>query len=98
MKDKILPLMKDKATGKNYVFQQDSAPAHTAKRTIKFLKRSNVRFWKKDRGLRSTALRTSLNNQRKDKENIHRAYGASLYSFYLFASVVTVSHLLDVTN
>ena len=38
--DKILPWMNDKATGKNYVFQQDSAPAHTAKRTIKLLERS----------------------------------------------------------
>ena len=40
--------MNDKVTGKNYVFQQDSVPAHTAKKTIKLLKRSNVRFWEKD--------------------------------------------------
>ena len=48
LEDKILPWMNDTATGKNYVFQQDSAPAHTAKQTIKLLKRSNVRFWEKD--------------------------------------------------
>ena len=45
LKDKILLWMNDKATGKNNVFQQDSAPAPTAKKTIKLLKRSNVRFW-----------------------------------------------------
>ena len=48
LENKILPWINDKATGKNYIFQQDSALAHTAKRTIKLLNRSNVRFWKKD--------------------------------------------------
>ena len=48
LENKILPWMNDKATGKNNLLQQDSAPAHAAKRTINLLKRSNVRFWEKD--------------------------------------------------
>jgi hypothetical protein len=45
---KIIPWMKAKASGKKFVFQQDSAPAHTARKTVDLLKRSGVRFWEKD--------------------------------------------------
>ena len=48
LEDKIIPWMKDKAAGREYVFQQDSAPAHTAKKTVDLLKGSGVRFWEKD--------------------------------------------------
>ena len=40
--------MKEKGAGKEFVFQLDSAPAHTAKKTVNLLKESGVRFWDKD--------------------------------------------------
>lgn len=43
LEDKIIPWMKDKAAGMEYVFQQDSAPAHTAKKTVNLLRGSGVR-------------------------------------------------------
>ena len=48
LEDKIIPWMKDTAVGKEFVFQQDSAPAHTAKKTVDLLKGSGVRFWERD--------------------------------------------------
>jgi hypothetical protein len=48
LETKIIPWMKDKAAGKEFVFQQDSAPAHTARKTVDLLKRENVRYWEKD--------------------------------------------------
>ena len=48
LEDKIIPWMKEKGAGKEFVFQQDSAPAHTAKMIVNFLKVSSVRFWDKD--------------------------------------------------
>ena len=35
--DKIIPWMKEKGAGKKFEFQQDSAPAHTAKKTVNLL-------------------------------------------------------------
>ena len=34
-----------KKHGRPYVFQQDGAPAHTAKRTVDFFNRAGVPFW-----------------------------------------------------
>lgn len=48
LEEKIIPWMKDKASGNQFVFQQDSAPAHTAKRTTNLLEGSNVQFWNKE--------------------------------------------------
>ena len=48
LEDKTIPWMKEKAAGKEFVFQQDSAPAHTVKKTVNLLNRSGVRFWDKD--------------------------------------------------
>ena len=47
LEDKIIPWMKEKGTSNEFVFQQDSAPAHTAKKTVNLLKGSGVRFWDK---------------------------------------------------
>ena len=48
LEDKIIPSIEEKGAGKEFVFQQDSAPVHTAKMTINMLKGSGVRFWDKD--------------------------------------------------
>ena len=48
LEDKIIAWMKEKSAGKELVFQQDSAPAHTAKKTVNLLKGSGVWFWDKD--------------------------------------------------
>ena len=45
---KMIPWMKDKSNGKSFVFQQDSATAHTAKKTVELLQRSKIKFWPKD--------------------------------------------------
>ena len=37
---KVIPWMKDKSNGKNLVFQQDSATAHTAKKTVQVLQKA----------------------------------------------------------
>ena len=41
----VIPWMKDVAGDTNFVFQQDSIPAHTAKKTVNMLKSNNVLFW-----------------------------------------------------
>ena len=43
----IIPWMKNKAAGKEFVYQQDSAPAHTARKTVAVLEREDVRYWDK---------------------------------------------------
>ena len=40
--------MKDKSNGKSFVFQQDSATAHTAKKTVQLLQKAKIKFWPKD--------------------------------------------------
>ena len=44
LEDKIIPWMKEKVAGKELVFQQDSAPIHTAKKSVNLLKGSGMRF------------------------------------------------------
>lgn len=41
----VIPWMKAQAAGKNFVFQQDSAPTHTAKKTFNVLKANFIKFW-----------------------------------------------------
>lgn len=45
LEDKIKPWMDEVAAGKPYVFQQDSAPAHTSKKTQAWLKDNVPSFW-----------------------------------------------------
>jgi hypothetical protein len=42
---KVIPWMKANSDGKKFIFQQDSAPAHTAKKTLNLLQAQNVEFW-----------------------------------------------------
>ena len=40
--------MKDKSNGKSFVFQQDSAMAHTAKKNVQLLLKAKIQFWPED--------------------------------------------------
>ena len=40
--------MKDKSNAKRFVFQQDSATAHTANKTVQLLQKAKIKFWPKD--------------------------------------------------
>ena len=40
--------MKDKSNGKSFVIQQDSATAHTDKKTVQLLQKAKIKFWPKD--------------------------------------------------
>ena len=39
--------MKDKSNAKRFVFQQDSATAHTANKTVQLLQKAKMKFWPK---------------------------------------------------
>ena len=45
MKDKVVPWMKRVARGREYTWQQDSAPCHTAKIVLKWLRENVPHFW-----------------------------------------------------
>ena len=45
LKKKVVPWMKKIARGREYTFQQDSAPCHTAKIVLKWLKENVPHFW-----------------------------------------------------
>ena len=45
---KVIPWMKDKSNGKSFVFQQDSATAHTSKKTVQLLQKAKIQFLPKD--------------------------------------------------
>lgn len=45
LKEQVIPWMKANCNGHGFIFQQDSAPAHKAKKTIELLKKENVDFW-----------------------------------------------------
>lgn len=45
LKKIVIPWMKANDGGNGFVFQQDSAPAHTAKKTLNLLNDENVDFW-----------------------------------------------------
>ena len=45
LQSKVIPWMKAKANGRPFIFQQDSAPSHTAKKTLKALEEADVDFW-----------------------------------------------------
>ena len=45
---KVIPWMKDKSNGKSFVFQQDSATAHIANKTVQLLQKAKIKFWAKD--------------------------------------------------
>lgn len=36
----VIPWMKDKSNGKSFIFQQDSATAHTARKTVQLLQKA----------------------------------------------------------
>ena len=48
LETEVILWMNKKAPGKKFVFQQNSAPAHTARKTVDLLERENVNFWGKD--------------------------------------------------
>ncbi len=48
LKTKVLPWIKRELKGVEYVFQQDGAPAHTAKKTQDFLRANFGSFWGKE--------------------------------------------------
>lgn len=48
LRDVLLPWVHREFPDGNVVFQQDSAPAHTARNTTEFLNSSNVEFWPRD--------------------------------------------------
>lgn len=48
LSSKVIPWMNEVANGRMYTFQQDSAPAHTAKRTLELLTSSVPHFWGPD--------------------------------------------------
>lgn len=48
LKSKVLPWIKRELRGDEYVFQQDGAPAHTAKKTQDFLRANFQSFWGKE--------------------------------------------------
>ena len=41
----VIPWMKAEAGDNQFIFQQDSAPCHTAKKTLKLLDEKKVPFW-----------------------------------------------------
>ena len=41
---KVIPWMKDKSNAKRFVFQQDSATAHTANKTVQLLQKAKIKF------------------------------------------------------
>lgn len=43
--DVVIPWMRQEANGAKFIFQQDSAPAHKAKKTLALLKSEKVAFW-----------------------------------------------------
>lgn len=45
LRTKVIPWMREVAGNRPFVFQQDSAPAHKAKRTKTFLKQEGIDFW-----------------------------------------------------
>ena len=45
LKTVVIPWMVDVADGRPFVFQQDGAPAHTAKRTLQFLDDQGIPYW-----------------------------------------------------
>ena len=45
---KVIPWIKDKSNGKSFVFRQDLATAHTAKKTVQLLQKAKIKFWPKD--------------------------------------------------
>ncbi len=45
METQVIPGTKEVAAGANVVFQQDSAPTHTAKKTTNLLNESGIKFW-----------------------------------------------------
>lgn len=45
LKTIVIPWMKEAANGVPFVFQQDSAPAHKAKKTLSLLREEGVDFW-----------------------------------------------------
>lgn len=48
LRDVAVPWMQAEFPDGNFVFQQDSAPAHTAKKTVSFLQEAGIPFWPKD--------------------------------------------------
>jgi AraC-like DNA-binding protein len=44
----VVPWMRAVANGRHFIFQQDSAPAHAAKKTQEWLKKNVPEFWEKD--------------------------------------------------
>ncbi len=48
LKSVVIQWMKAQAADNNFVFQRDSAPAHTAKKTVSILKANSIVFWDKD--------------------------------------------------
>ena len=48
MRYKVLPWLKENYPNNNYVWQQDGAPAHTAKKVQKFCKKNLAKFWSKE--------------------------------------------------
>ena len=45
---KVIPWIKDKSNGKSFVFRQDLATAHTAKKTVQLLQKAKIKFLPKD--------------------------------------------------
>ena len=45
LESKVIPWMQAEAAGRPFIFQQDSAPAHTAALTTSVLNANNVSFW-----------------------------------------------------
>ncbi|QQP54129.1 Uncharacterized protein FKW44_006853 [Caligus rogercresseyi] len=45
MEEVVIPWMKDKAAGREFIFQQDSAPAHIALRTTILFNSHGITFW-----------------------------------------------------
>ncbi|QQP54793.1 Uncharacterized protein FKW44_007739 [Caligus rogercresseyi] len=45
MEEVVIPWMKDKAAGREFIFQQDSAPAHIALRTTNLFNSHGITFW-----------------------------------------------------
>jgi inhibitor of nuclear factor kappa-B kinase subunit alpha len=48
LQDVVVPWMKKVAAGRHFIFQQDGAPAHNAKKTQKWLAENVPEFWEKE--------------------------------------------------
>lgn len=45
LEDKVIPWMKEVADRREFLFEQDSAPAHMAKKTLDLLTQHSIKFW-----------------------------------------------------